>query len=60
MKVEIEARIKELKAELESGQKIMEDLEAKRVNIMYTLLRISGAIQALEEVGEKEKETVCS
>ncbi len=62
MKEEIEARIKELKAELESGQKIMEDLEAKRVNIMYTLLRISGAIQALEEVEEKEKEkeAVCS
>lgn len=60
MKEEIEARIKELKAELESGQKIMEDLETKRVNIMYTLLRISGAIQALEEVEEREKEAVCS
>lgn len=62
MKEEIEARIKELKAELESGQKIMEDLEAKRANIMYTLLRISGAVQALEEVKEKEKEkeAVCS
>lgn len=60
MREEIEARIKELKTELESGQKIMEELEAKRVNIMYTLLRISGAIQALEEVEQKEGEAVCS
>ncbi len=60
MKEEIEARIKELKEELESGKKIMEDLDTKRTNIMYTLLRISGAIQALEEVEKKADEVVCS
>jgi hypothetical protein len=56
MREEIESRVKELKAELESGRKIMEELDAKRVNIMYTLLRISGAIQALEEVEQKEED----
>lgn len=60
MKEEIEVRIKELKVELESGQKIMEELDAKRLNIMQTLLRISGAIQALEEMKQKEDEEICS
>lgn len=60
MKEMIEARIKELKTELESGQKIMAELDVKRENIMYTLLRISGAIQALEEVEHKEDGAVCS
>lgn len=60
MKEKLEERIKELKAELESGQKIMEELEAKRTNLMYTILRISGAVQVLEELLPKEEETVIS
>jgi chromosome segregation ATPase len=60
MKEQLENRINELKAELESGQKIMEDLEAQRTNLVYTLLRISGAIQALEELMPKEEEPVNS
>ncbi len=54
MNEQIDARIKELKAELESGQKAMETLEVQRTNIMYTLLRINGAIQVLEELVQKE------
>jgi hypothetical protein len=38
-------RINELKAELESGKKIMDELEIKRANLGQTILRISGAIQ---------------
>ncbi|WP_173585625.1 hypothetical protein [Ruminiclostridium josui] len=54
MNEQIDARIKELKAELESGQKAMENLEVQRTNIVYTLLRINGAIQALEELIQEE------
>ncbi len=50
MKEQIEQRLKELKTEFESGQKMLADLEAKQANLRDTLLRISGAIQVLEEL----------
>lgn len=49
MKEQLEKRLAELKAEFEAGQKAMADLEAKQANLRDTLLRISGAIQILEE-----------
>jgi predicted nuclease with TOPRIM domain len=49
MKEQLEKRLAELKAEFESGQKVMTELEAKQTNLRDTLLRISGAIQILEE-----------
>jgi predicted nuclease with TOPRIM domain len=49
MKEQLEKRLAELKAEFESGQKVMVDLETKQSNLRDTLLRISGAIQILEE-----------
>lgn len=49
MKKQLEQRINELKAEFESGQKVLTELEAKQSSIQNTLLRISGAIQVLEE-----------
>jgi uncharacterized coiled-coil DUF342 family protein len=55
MKEEIKARINELKAELESGRKMMEEMEVKRTNITYSLLRINGAIQVLEELMQKQE-----
>lgn len=54
MKEKIESRLKELRNELELGQKAMEELETNRTNIVYSILRISGAIQALEEVEKNE------
>ena len=69
MKAQLEQRLTELRAEYESGQKILKDIELKlaeledRKKILNeTLLRISGAIDLLEEVleendGEKEPET---
>lgn len=54
MKDQIEARINELKAQLEEGKKMVGELEEKRTNIMYALLRINGAIQVLEELISKE------
>ena len=47
---QIEARLKELKGEFENGQKMLADLESREANVKSTLLRISGAIQALEEL----------
>ncbi len=49
MKEQLENRLTELKAEQESGQKVLADLEAKQASLQNTLLRIAGAIQVLEE-----------
>lgn len=50
MKQQLQQRLQSLKAEFEAGQKVLADLEAKQANVRETLLRISGAIQVLEEV----------
>ncbi|NER86376.1 hypothetical protein [Moorena sp. SIO3A2] len=49
MKEQLEQRLTQLKAEFESGQKVLADLEAKQANVRETLLRIQGGIQVLEE-----------
>jgi len=50
MKEQLEQRLQSLKTEYEAGQKMLADLEAKQANLQSTLLRISGAIQVLEEI----------
>jgi predicted nuclease with TOPRIM domain len=50
MKEQLLRRLEELKAEYESGQKMLAELEAKQSEIKETLLRIRGAIQVLEEM----------
>lgn len=50
MKEQLEKRMTELRAEFEAGQKMLADLETKRHELESTLLRISGAIQVLEEL----------
>ncbi len=49
MREQLEKRLADLKAEFETGQKMLQDLDAKQHNLRETLLRISGAIQILEE-----------
>jgi predicted nuclease with TOPRIM domain len=49
MKQKLEDRLTELKAEFESGQRALAELEARQANMRDSLLRISGAIQVLEE-----------
>lgn len=49
MKHQLEQRLKELHSEFESGQKALADLEHQQANLRSSLLRISGAIQVLEE-----------
>jgi len=50
MQEQIQQRVTQLKAEFEEGQKMLADLETKQTNLRSTLLRISGAIQVLEEL----------
>ncbi|NEO43623.1 MAG: hypothetical protein F6K55_05585 [Moorea sp. SIO4A3] len=50
MKQQLEQRLQALKSEFESGQKMITDLENQKVNLRDTLLRISGAIQVIEEL----------
>jgi predicted nuclease with TOPRIM domain len=47
---QLEQRLQALKAEFETGQKMLADLEARQAQLRETLLRISGAIQVLEEL----------
>lgn len=54
MKPQLEKRLAELKSEFESGQKMLADLNIKRNELEATLLRISGAIQVLEEMLSKQ------
>ena len=59
MKDQLEERLKELKAEFESGQKMLAELEARQTSLWESLLRISGAIQVLEEeLGKHNDKTV--
>lgn len=49
MKDQLEKRLTDLKAEFSSGQKMLAELEVKEAALRETLLRVSGAIQVLEE-----------
>lgn len=50
MKEKLLERLKALKHEYNLGEKAVGDLEAKQNSLKETLLRISGAIQVLEEL----------
>jgi predicted nuclease with TOPRIM domain len=45
----LEQRLTALRAEYDSGQRALAELEHKQVTLRDTVLRISGAIQVLEE-----------
>lgn len=49
MKDQLQTRLAALKAEYDAGQKVLANLESQKANLRETLLRISGAIQVLEE-----------
>jgi predicted nuclease with TOPRIM domain len=50
MQEKLQQRLQSLKTEYEAGQKMLAELDAKQANLRETLLRISGAIQVLEEM----------
>jgi chromosome segregation ATPase len=49
MQEQLQARLDVLKREFESGQVRLQELQAQQASLQQTLLRISGAIQVLEE-----------
>lgn len=49
MREQLQARLDELKREFETGQARLRELEAESAHVRETLLRISGAVQVLEE-----------
>lgn len=50
MKDVLEKRLNELRTEFECGQKMAAELESRQTNVRSSMLRISGAIQVLEEL----------
>ena len=50
MRQQVERRLHALQAEWASGQHMLAELEAQQTNLRNTLLRISGAMQVLEEL----------
>jgi peptidoglycan hydrolase CwlO-like protein len=54
MKEQLERRLAQLQAERQAGEKLMAELAAKQAELQGTLLRISGAIQVLQEILAQE------
>ena len=49
MKQQLRERVTELRADFADGRRRLEELEAQAREVQQALLRISGAIQVLEE-----------
>jgi predicted nuclease with TOPRIM domain len=52
LREQLRARLEELRREFETGQARLQELETQATRLRETLLRISGAIQVLEEMQE--------
>ena len=50
MEMQLANRLQTLREEFDKGQRQLEQLERQRQDVRDTLLRISGAIQVLEEL----------
>lgn len=50
MRERLQTRLLELKHEFETGQGKLQELDQQQIRLRETLLRISGAIQVLEEM----------
>jgi hypothetical protein len=50
----MENRLSTLKAEFKAGQELLAELDAKQTQLRSSLLRISGAMQVLEELLSQE------
>lgn len=59
MREQLQQRLDELKNEFEAGQARLQEMERQQLALRETLLRISGAIQVLEEMlaGEEKGNT---
>lgn len=56
MREQMEKRLNELKNELAAGENLLTELHAKQASVQQTMLRISGAIQVLQEMLGKPAE----
>jgi hypothetical protein len=56
MKDQTEQRLQELRNEFKIGEAQLEQLDRRRAQLRDTLLRISGAIQVLEELLNLEQQ----
>lgn len=57
MKEQLTSRLKDLKAEYQKGEERLAALEQETGNVKASMLRISGAVQVLEEILNKEIST---
>ena len=55
MREQLQARLEVLKRELHTGRARLHELEQQETSLRETLLRISGAIQVLEELLAEEQ-----
>ena len=55
MRDQLQTRLGELKKEFNTGQAHLQELEKQQVYLRETMLRISGAIQVLEELLAQER-----
>ena len=58
MKQRLDKRLTELKTEFDSGQKMLANMEARQADLRNTLIRISGAIQVLEELLPEQQDNI--
>ena len=54
MNEKLRNRLQELRQEYSAGQKVLAELQSKQAELHQSLLRISGAIQVLEELSHGE------
>lgn len=55
MQERIEERLEELRSELSEGDQVLRDLQKRSDSVRRQMLRISGAIQVLEELQAEYK-----
>jgi predicted nuclease with TOPRIM domain len=57
MREQLQTRLEELKKEFETGQNRLRELEAEMAYVRETMLRISGAIQVLEQMLQESEQS---
>jgi len=57
MKEQLEKRLEELRAEFDKGKATLQELETKTTSVREMMLRLSGAIQVLQEELDRDAGT---
>jgi hypothetical protein len=58
----LEQRLAELRGDLGEGERTLRELDERRERLVTSMLRVSGAIQVVEELldGERQHEAACT